>query len=134
MHAKSLQSCLTLCDPMACSPLGSSVRQILQARILDWIDFSGGSDVKQIANGNLLCDAVSSTQCSVKTQRGGMGWEMGGRFKKEGMYVYLWLIHSDVCKTQHNIGKQLSSNKKKNFFKPQPLPSLNISLLVNFQT
>ena len=27
---------------------------------------------------------------------GGMGWEMGGRFKREGMYVYLWLIHVEV--------------------------------------
>ena len=31
------QSCLTLCDPMDCSPLGSSFRGISQARILDWI-------------------------------------------------------------------------------------------------
>ena len=31
---KSLQSCPTLCDPMDCSPPGSSVRGILQARIL----------------------------------------------------------------------------------------------------
>ena len=23
------------------------------------------------------------------------GWEMGGRFKREGTYVYLWLIHAD---------------------------------------
>ena len=29
------QSCLTLCDPMDCSPLGSSIRGILQARILE---------------------------------------------------------------------------------------------------
>ena len=35
MHAKSLQSCLTLWDPMDCSLLGSSVRGILQARILE---------------------------------------------------------------------------------------------------
>ena len=35
--AKSLQSCLTLCDPMDCSPLGSSVHGILQARILEWV-------------------------------------------------------------------------------------------------
>ena len=34
---KSLQMCLTLCDPMDCSPLGSSVHGILQARILEWI-------------------------------------------------------------------------------------------------
>ena len=30
------QSCLTLCSPMACSPPGSSVHGILQARILEW--------------------------------------------------------------------------------------------------
>ena len=33
MHAKLLQSCLTLCDPMECSPPGSPVHGILQARI-----------------------------------------------------------------------------------------------------
>ena len=45
MHAKSIQSCLTLCDPMDCSSPGSSVRGILQARILEWvaISFSRGS-------------------------------------------------------------------------------------------
>ena len=31
------QSCLTLCDPMDCSPAGSSVHGILQARILEWV-------------------------------------------------------------------------------------------------
>ena len=34
------QSCLTLCDPMDCSPLGSSVHGILQARILEWVAIS----------------------------------------------------------------------------------------------
>ena len=37
MLAKSLQSCPTLCDPMNCSPPGSSVHEILQARILEWV-------------------------------------------------------------------------------------------------
>ena len=27
---------------------------------------------------------------------GGMRREMGGRFKREGLYVYLWLIHVDI--------------------------------------
>ena len=31
------QSCLTLSDPMECSPPGSSVHGILRARILDWV-------------------------------------------------------------------------------------------------
>ena len=35
-HAKSFQSCLTLCEPMDCSPPGSSVH-VLQARILEWV-------------------------------------------------------------------------------------------------
>ena len=36
------QSCPTLCDPMDCSPPGSSIHGILQARILEWgaISFS----------------------------------------------------------------------------------------------
>ena len=34
--AKSLQSCLTLCDPIDCSPPGSSVHGIFQARVLEW--------------------------------------------------------------------------------------------------
>ena len=37
VHAKSLQWCPTLWDPMDCTPLGSSVHGILQARILEWI-------------------------------------------------------------------------------------------------
>ena len=34
------QSCLTLCNPTDCSPPGSSVHGILQARILEWVAIS----------------------------------------------------------------------------------------------
>ena len=37
VHAKSLQSCPTLCNPMNCSPPASSAHGILQARILEWV-------------------------------------------------------------------------------------------------
>ena len=42
--AKSLQSCLTLCDPIDGSPPGSTILGILQARTLEWvtISFSNG--------------------------------------------------------------------------------------------
>ena len=43
---KSLQLCPTLCDPMDCSPPGSAVHGILQAKILEWVAISfsrGGS-------------------------------------------------------------------------------------------
>ena len=44
-EVKVTQSCLTLSDPMDCSPPGSSIYGILHARILEWvaIPFSRGS-------------------------------------------------------------------------------------------
>ena len=49
-----------------------------------------------------------------------MGRAVGGRFKREGTYVYLWLIHVDVWQkpTQHCKASVLQF-KKKNFFKAQ---------------
>ena len=43
--AKSLQSCLTLCNPIDGSPPGSTVPGILQARILEWIPFPSPGDL-----------------------------------------------------------------------------------------
>ena len=40
LYAKSLQSCLTLCNPMDASPSGSPVPRILQARTLEWVAIS----------------------------------------------------------------------------------------------
>ena len=40
MHAKLLQFCLSLCDLMDRNLPGSSVRGILQARILEWVTTS----------------------------------------------------------------------------------------------
>ena len=37
VREKLLQSCLTLCDTLVCSPPGFSVLKILQARILEWV-------------------------------------------------------------------------------------------------
>ena len=45
MHAKSLQPCLTLCDPVDCSPPGSSVHGILQTRVLEWVAISYPGDL-----------------------------------------------------------------------------------------
>ena len=35
--AKSLQSCLTVCDPIDGSPRGSSAHGIFQTRVLEWV-------------------------------------------------------------------------------------------------
>ena len=41
MYACSFaKSCLTLCNPVECSPPGSSVHEIFQARVLEWVAIS----------------------------------------------------------------------------------------------
>ena len=39
---------------------------------------------------------------------------MGGKFKREGIYVYLWLINVEVDRKQQNFVKKLSFNLKIN--------------------
>ena len=52
------QSCPTLCNPMDCSPPSSSVRGILQARILEWVAISFltalGPPLLQLSDGPVL--------------------------------------------------------------------------------
>ena len=49
--------------------------------------------------------------------RGGMGREMGGRFKRPGTYVYLWLIYVEIWQKTTKFCKaiilQLKVNKLK---------------------
>ena len=58
---KLLQSCPALCDPMDCSPPGSSVHGILQARILEWVPmpFSRGSPNPGIKPTSLTSPALT---------------------------------------------------------------------------
>ena len=41
--AKSLQSCLTLCDPIDSSPPGPAIPGILQARTMEWVAISSSN-------------------------------------------------------------------------------------------
>ena len=41
------------------------------------------------------------------------GWEVGGRFKREGTYVYLWLIHVDVWQKPTQYCKAIIFQLKK---------------------
>ena len=62
--AKSLQSCLTLCDPIDSSPPGSSVHGILQARILEWVAISFSNacmHAKSLQSCLTLCDPMDSS-------------------------------------------------------------------------
>ena len=44
----------------------------------------------------MLYGSGNSNRDSVSTYREGVGREVGGRFNREGIYVYLWLIHVEV--------------------------------------
>ena len=48
MHAQLLQSCSTLFNPMDCSLPGSSVLEILQARILEWVAMPFSRDLPNL--------------------------------------------------------------------------------------
>ena len=56
------QSCPTLCDPVDCSPPGSSIHRILQARILEWVAVpsSKGSSQPRDRATSLLSPALAS--------------------------------------------------------------------------
>ena len=45
-----------------------------------------------------------------------MGWDVGGRFKKEGTYVYLWLIRGDVWQKPTQYCKAIILQLKTKFF------------------
>ena len=55
MHTKSLQSCLTLCDPVDSSPPGPSIHGILQARILEWVAMPSTRGSSQIRDWTCIC-------------------------------------------------------------------------------
>ena len=64
------QSCLTLCDPRDCSPPGSSVHGIFQARILEQvaISYSRGSSDPGIESVSLMSPAFAGGFCTASHQ------------------------------------------------------------------
>ena len=104
--AKSLQLRPTLCNPIDSSPPGSPVPGILQARILEWVAifFSNAwkwkVKVKSLSRAWLLAtpwtgayQALPSMGFSRQEYWSGV---RGGKFKRDGIYVYLWSIHVAV--------------------------------------
>ena len=60
------QSCLTLSDPMDCSPPGSSVHGIFQTRVLEWVAIAFSRKTAAAAAKSLqlcptLCDPIESS-------------------------------------------------------------------------
>ena len=70
-HDKWLQTGLTLCDPMDCTPPGSSAHGILQVKILEWaaVSFSRGPcwprDWTHVSMSPALASGFFATRCFI---------------------------------------------------------------------
>ena len=91
VHARSIQLCPTLCDLTDCSPPGSSVHGILQARKLEWVAMSSSSGYSQPRDRT----CASCISCIA----GGFffyGWGMAGSSKclsqalSWGLFMHYW--------------------------------------------
>ena len=93
MCAKSLQLCLTLCVPKDCSPPGSSVHGILQARILEWVAMpsSRGSsqtrDQTHISCGSCIAGGFFTAEPPGKPSSSNKYWQRCG---EKGTFVHCW--------------------------------------------
>ena len=118
--AKSLQSSLTLCDSIGCSPLGSSVRGILQAGILDWVAMpsSGGSPDPGIEPTSLMSSALAGGFFTTST-----GWEahslvstkeevLGNKYTKSSPAFSLHNIYSRFIFSQKRCQDQRFSGSR----------------------
>ena len=80
LPAKSFQLCPTLCDPMDCSPPGSSVHRISQARILEWVAISSsrGASRPRALSQSLVSHALSGGFFLPLGSPGKTLWSCGG--------------------------------------------------------
>ena len=78
--AKSLQSCLTLCDPIDGSPPGSAVPGILQARTLEWAAIAFSNAWKRKVKVKLLSRVwlLATPRTAAHPASPSMGFSMDG--------------------------------------------------------
>ena len=109
--AKSLQSCLTLCDPIDSSLPGSPVPGILQARTLEWvaISFSNAGKwkvkVKSLSHFRLLATPWTAAYQAALSMGFSRQEDWSGVPLIELLYSgLLVLIHPySLCPTQHVV-------------------------------
>ena len=83
-----LQSCPTLCNPIDCSPPGSPVPGILQARTLEWVAISFSTcPLGSISWALAMCQGVSQTLGPMGQAYSLIGGDGGDHPRKTG-----WLV------------------------------------------
>ena len=92
VRARSPLSCLTLCNSMDCSPPGSSIPGILQARILEWVAMpsSRGSSWPRDESTSLTSPALRGEFFTTSAT-----WEAPGRDHRGLLYQYYFLSENN---------------------------------------
>ena len=99
-YCQSLSCGLTLCNPVTCSPPGSSVHGILQARILEWVTILFSRPDNFIPR--LSARIGSYTRFSIDLLEEELNFYQGVR-----------MIHIELCKNLNKIETLLAKNKNK---------------------
>ena len=119
------QSCLTLCDPMDCSPPGSFVHQISQARILEWVAISSSRGSSRPRDWTCISCMVGGF---FTTESPGKSAVKQVLAPLDGLILYLLLLHPNAVKyTSH----WLSSTRKPPSYPPALLLSTFNSWMVS---
>jgi len=117
--AKSLQSCLTLCNPIDGSPTGSAVLGILQARTLEWVAISFSNVWKwKVKVKSLSCVQLLATPWTAAYQGPlPMGFSRqeywsGVPLSSPFSPITSWQIDLETMETVHEIKRHLLVGKK----------------------
>ena len=138
MHAKWLQSCPTLCDPMDSSPPGFSVHRILQARILEWVAIYL-SDLITVTSNSLELRGPQPTRVLCP-------WDFPGKnaisfskktgqlfSKKMGNFIKIKNLHikvNKILKVKKNLDRNSYTLRPKDTI-PRRLPILKWTTYIN---
>ena len=111
--AKSLQSCLTLCDPIDGSPPGCPIPWILQARTLEWVAISFSNarkwkeKVKSLSSVRLLATPWTAAYQAPPPSMGFSRQEYWSGVPLPSLICGLFMLN--YGKNHHNIVKSFSS-------------------------
>ena len=132
--AKSLQSCLTLCDPIDGRPLGSSVPGILQARTLEWVAISFSNAWKWKVNvKSLSCAWLLATPWTAAYQSppsmGFAGQEYWSGLPLPSPYLYafglkIFIVYCvlETMQDSRNVDKNLQTSRSHKYLRRQGRP------------